>query len=423
MDNAGLLVVSLLVLAFGLISKRVERSIVTPPMAFVAFGIIVGAPTLGIVRLEVDDGAVRVFTELALVLVLFVDASRIDLAVLRREYRFPLRLLTIGMPLTIALGAAAALVLFPVLSFFEAALLAAILAPTDAALGQAVVSDQRVPVRIRQALNVESGLNDGIALPVVLALAACAEAAARHNMIPWVSIALEELTLGPVVGVAVGYLGARAVGWASGAQWMNQRYEQLAGLALAVLAFTGAEQVGGNGFIAAFVAGLTLGNTSRSVSTHLIDFAEIEGQLLVLVTFFLVGLTLVWPAGEYWNWQVALYAGLSLTIVRMLTVALCLKGMGLRPLTTLFLGWFGPRGLASILFSVIIVGRAGIPHRGLIIAIVMATALASIFAHGLTASPAARWYGRRLKEVDPNAEMLEHVAVTDLPVRASHRAD
>ena len=422
MDGSTVLIVSLLVLAFGLVSKRLEESIVTPPMVFVGLGLLIGPQALGILRLDAAAEAVRVFAELTLVLVLFTDASRIDLAVLRRQYHLPLRLLAIGMPLTIGLGTLAALALFPQFSFFEAALLAAILAPTDAALGQAVMSNPSVPVRVRQALNVESGINDGIALPMVLVLAACAEAVAQHDITAWVGITVQELVLGPVVGAAVGYFGSRLVQWASRRGWTNRKFEQLAGLTLAFLAFAGAQSVGGNGFIAAFVAGLSVARTSRSICGCLNDFTEVEGQLLVLITFLLVGALLVWPASVHWSWEVAVYAGLSLSLVRMLPVALSLAGMRLRPLTALFLGWFGPRGLASILFAMIIVERAEIPHREQIVAIVIATALVSIFAHGASASPAARYYGRRLERLRREAETPEHIAVTEFPLRIPRRS-
>jgi len=420
MDGSAVLIISLLVLAFGLISKRLQGGSITPPMAFTAFGMILGAPAVDLIDLDASSGAVDIFAELTLVLVLFTDAARIDLAVLRRNYHLPLRLLAIGMPLSIALGTAVALVVFPSFSFFEAALLAAILAPTDAALGQSVVSNPRVPMRIRQALNVESGLNDGIALPIVLVLAACAEVAAGHQMTSWLWVTAKQLILGPVVGIAVGYLGGSAVDRASRAGWMNHRFGQLAGLSLALLAFTGAQQIGGNGFIAAFVAGLTLGTTSRPFCQRFDDFTETEGQLLSLITFFLVGALLVWPAGPHWNWQVIIYAISSLTVVRLIPVALSLINVGLHPITTAFLGWFGPRGLASILFAMIVVERAEIPNREVIFVAAIATTLLSIYAHGITAAPASRHYAGRLARLGERAEIPELVDVAELPPRISH---
>lgn len=413
MDSSTVLIIALFVLAFGLISKRLQGGSITPPMAFTAFGMLAGAPTIDLIDMDSSSGAVHTFAELTLVLVLFTDAARIDLAVLRRNYRLPLRLLAIGMPLSIALGTAVALLVFPAFSLFEAALLAAVLAPTDAALGQSVVSDPRVPVRIRQALNVESGLNDGIALPIVLVLAACAEAAAGHQMTSWIWVTVRQLTLGPVVGIAVGYFGGTAVDRASRAGWMNQRFEQLVGLTLALLAFASAQRIGGNGFIAAFVAGLTLGATSRKVCQRFDNFIETEGQLLSLITFFLVGALLVWPSGSIWNWQVTIYAIASLSIVRLIPVAVSLFRIGLHPMTTVFLGWFGPRGLASILFAMIVVERAEIPHRDVIFVAAIVTTLASVYAHGITAAPAAQHYARRLKRLNERGKIPELVDVVD----------
>jgi NhaP-type Na+/H+ or K+/H+ antiporter len=423
MDARALLALGLLILGFGLVSKRVQMSVLTPPMVFVAFGLAVGPDGLRLASVSAGATAVHVFAEITLALVLFLDAARIDLACLRREYHLPLRMLAVGMPLTFTLGTLAALVFFGDFSIFEAALLAAILTPTDAALGQAVVSDPVVPVRIRQSLNVESGLNDGIALPAVLILAALAEAAGQQGVTPWVVYTMKQIVVGPLVGVAVGYLGGKIVQRASGSGWMNHSFQQLSGLALALVAFAGADAVGGNGFIATFVAGLTLGNSSRSVCGCLYEFMEIECQLLVLVTFSLFGALLVGPSIEHWSGEIALYAFLSLSVVRMLPVALGLIGTGLRPVSLLLLGWFGPRGLASILFGLLIVESSGIPHREEIFAVVIVTVLASVLFHGASAAPGARLYGRHIETFKHEAPaMPEHVSVTEMPVRVSHSA-
>ena len=421
MDAHTLLALGLLILGFGLVSKRVQMSIVTPPMVFVAFGLAIGPDGLRLASL--DGGATRVhaFAEITLALVLFLDAARINLRPLRREYHLPLRLLVVSMPLTLVLGTVLALGLFPGFSIFEAALLAAILTPTDAALGQAVVSDPVVPVRLRQSLNVESGLNDGIALPAVLLLAALARAADQQEVTPWVVYTTKQLLLGPLVGVAVGYLGGKIVQRTSEAGWMSQSFQQLAGLALALLAYAGADAVGGNGFIATFVAGLTLGNSARPVCTCLYEFTEVEGQLLVLVTFSLFGALLVGPSIEHWSAELVVYALLSLTVVRMLPVSLGLLGARLRPISVVFLGWFGPRGLASILFGLLIVESSGIPHSEEIFAVVTLTVLASVFLHGASAAPAARLYGRHIEGYRQREQALpEHVVVTEMPVRVPH---
>jgi NhaP-type Na+/H+ or K+/H+ antiporter len=421
MDAPLLLALGLLILGFGLVSRRVQMGALTPPMVFVAFGLVVGPDVLRLVPVGVGTGAVHTLAEVTLALVLFLDAARIDLACLRREYHLPLRMLAAGMPLTLVLGTILAVGFFGDFTIFEAALLAAILTPTDAALGQAVVSDRVVPVRIRQTLNVESGLNDGLALPAILILAALVEAAGQQDVTPWLVYTAKQLVLGPLVGFAVGYFGGKVVQRASASGWMNHSFQQLAGLALALLAFAGADALGGNGFIATFVAGLTLGNSSRSVCGCLHEFMEVEGQLLILMTFSLFGAVLVGPSIQYWNGEVALYALLSLTVVRMLPVALGLAGAGLRPTSLVFLGWFGPRGLASILFGLLILESSAIPHREEIFAAVILTVLMSVLLHGASAAPLARRYGLHIeaqKEGEP--AMAEHVSVTEMPVRVPH---
>lgn len=415
MQTIGFAVLAFGILAFGLVSGRVRNSILTPPMAFVAFGCLVSEHGLGLLDLHLDGALVHALAEITLVLVLFGDAARIDLALLRRQHDLPVRLLSIGLPLTIVAGTLAGVLLLPGLSFWEAALLAAILAPTDAALGQAVVSSPKVPVRIRQALNVESGLNDGIALPVVLVLfsIACATSQAA-DVGYWVRFALLQVTLGPAVGAAVGWLGGRTVDVATDRGWMDETFHKLAALGLALLAFSVAELVGGNGFIAAFVAGLVIGNTARSVCA-IEEFAEVEGQLLTLLVFLVFGAMLVPEALHRATGRTVAYAIASLTLVRMVPVALALLGKRLRLDTIGFLAWFGPRGIASILFALLVVEReGGAQHEGLM-PVIMLTVLGSVILHGITAAPWANAYARRLAAADE--DHAEHDEVPAMPLR------
>ena len=422
MESQVLAIVALLILGFGLVSGRLQNSVITPPMVFVTFGLLVSPAVLGLVDLDIGNELVRALAELTLILVLFTDAARINLNALRRDYHLPLRLLGISLPLTIAFGTLLGAVLFDYLEFWEAAVVAAILAPTDAALGQTVVSNPRVPVRIRQALNVESGLNDGLALPIVLvflALAGTAEDPERVGFL--VNFTTKQIVLGPLVGVGVGYVGGRLVHLGTRTEWMNHSFQQLSALALSLLAFALAELVGGNGFIAAFAAGLTIGNTSRRVCGCLYEFAEAEGQLLALLTFMIFGGMMVWPTLEHLNWLIAAYGVLSLAVVRMLAVGLSLIGARLQGDTFLFLGWFGPRGLASIVFGLLTLERANIDGREEIFAIVIATVLLSVFAHGVTALPGTNWYAARAEEMKAEPDMAEFVPVTEMPVRLPHR--
>lgn len=423
MESVAFIVVAAIILGFGLISGRVQNSILTAPIVFAGLGLAVGGDGLGWVDLHVDDSVIHTLAELTLVLVLFTDATRINLKLLRREHDLPVRLLLIGMPLTILFGTAIAAGLFPQLTLWEAALIAAVLAPTDAALGQAVVSSPRVPVRIRQALNVESGLNDGIALPLVLLfMSACASAVPGEGGSEyWLKFAARQITLGPLVGIAVGWAGAKLVTLGTRSGWMSHTFQHLSSLGLALLAFAGAEVIGGNGFIAAFCAGLTLGNTAtQGICDCLYEFAEAEGQLLTLLVFLVFGAVMLPMAGGHLSWPAAAYGALSLTVIRLLPVALSLVGAGLRTETVLFLGWFGPRGIASILFGLLVVEGSILPHREEIFIVVLVTVAMSIVAHGVTASPGASWYSRRTEDSRHDAAAAEHRSVSEMPVRIRH---
>ncbi|MEE8371162.1 MAG: cation:proton antiporter [Sphingomonadales bacterium] len=415
MTSLAFAVVALGILGYGLVSGRLQRSIITPPMVFVLFGLVLGPQVLDLAEFNVEFGFVHTLAELALVLVLFGDASRIDLKLLVAEHDIPVRLLLIGLPLTILLGTGVAMGMFAGLGLWQAALLAAILAPTDPALGQAVVSNPVVPVRIRQSLNVESGLNDGMVLPLVLVFAALVGAFEGDTGRNWYSFAALQLGLSVVVGFGVGFVGGKLVEAASNTTWMSLTYERLSTVALALLAFALAELLGANGFIAAFVGGLAVGNFSKSVCPRIHEFAETEGELLVLLTFLFFGasmMPLIFAISDPMIW---LYAILSLTLIRGIPIALSLLGTGLKPGSVLFLSWFGPRGLASILFVVLIVEHAQLPGSDQLLSIVVATVTISIFAHGITAFPASQAYARFFARFPEHIE--EHKEVTQMPVR------
>lgn len=390
-----LIVIALVILVFGAISGRAERSILTPPMFFIGAGCLVSSHGLNLLEVDVDGRVVHGLAEITLVVVLFTDASRIDLDSLRREEGLPLRLLGIGMPLTVLAGTLVGKALIPGLEWIEAALLAAILAPTDAALGQAVVSSPLVPSRIRQTLNVESGLNDGIALPVVLVLASMAGAIeGEANPGYWLRFTAIALTLGPAIGAAVGAVGGWWLERGVAAGWISKPFERLSLLGLAFLAFATAEVVGGNGFIAAFVAGLMLGRVEGNICQTLYEFGETEGQLLTLVVFLIFGAVMVPEGLAILSLETLGYALLSLTLVRMVPVAISQMGTGLRTPSILFLGWFGPRGLASILFSLLVVEEGHLESGVLLEGVVVLTVLLSALLHGASAYPLALRYGK-----------------------------
>jgi NhaP-type Na+/H+ or K+/H+ antiporter len=408
-------VLASVVFAFGLVSRRLEGTILTAPIVFVAAGMVLGPAAFGLVEFGLDDHTVLLVGEIALAIVLFTDAARINLSALRQNEGLPLRLLGIGMPLTIAIGTAAAALLLTNLSIWEAAIVGTVLAPTDAALGQAVVSNPRVPVRVRQALNVEAGLNDGLSVPFLALFLILAVEEERLSANLWIRFALEQVGLGVLVGIGVGLTGGWLVSQASRRAWMTESFQRLALLALALIAWALADQIGGNGFIAAFVGGLAVGPTVERVGEQLIRFTEAEGQLLNLSVFFIFGV-LVLGTIQHLSWEVAVYALLSLTLVRMLPVALSLYGTHLRGISVLFAGWFGPRGLASIVLGLIVVEEAPLlAGRDELEMVVALTVLLSVLLHGITAAPLSAVYARRVDGMA--ADTPEKQGTVELPTR------
>lgn len=416
-----------LLILYGLVSRRLEGTSITAPMVFVAAGLLTGLAggDLGVAfegsrahsgEVELTETA-RHIAEIALVLLLFTDAARIDVSVLRGSSSLPLRLLVIGLPVTIGLGGLLALGLFRgELELWEAFLVGAILAPTDAALGAVVVSSPKLPVRLRQALNVEAGLNDGLAVPFFTVFAALATEAALGEA-PFLRVTFEKLGYGALVGVAIGLAGGRLLRASSSRGWMTAPFQQLSVVALAVLAWWVAEEAGGSGLIAAFVAGLALGIAARGIESAVVEFTEEFGQLLSLLVFFALGIAAV-DALDHASWTMVLYAVLSLTVIRMLPVAVALLRTGLRPATVAYLGWFGPRGLASVLLALILlIEHSSLPGNSTIFVIVTVTVLLSVFLHGATAAPLTDRY-TRLRQLGEEGT-AELVDVPEVPTRTS----
>ena len=405
----ALALVAVALLGVAAISRRLAGTPITPAILFVAFGLLVGPKTLDAVDLSSTGSTVRVLAEATLALVLFCDASRIDLGHLRRAANIPVRLLGIGLPLTIILGALAAAALFGELSVEEAVILGIVLAPTDAALGQAVVTEPRVPKRIRQGLNVESGLNDGICVPLLFAAVAAADV---HSEISGGrspgTLLLEEIGYGVLGGVVAGLLIAAIVREAGRRDLISPAWRPVIPLAGAALAYGIASALDGSGFIAAFVGGIVFRLALGRDPEELNRLSEEVGAMLNGVTFVLFGAILLGPALGELNWQLALYAVISLTLVRMVPVAIAMLGSHARLPTLGFLGWFGPRGLASIVFAVIVVEESNLPHVHLIVIAIYLTVGLSVLAHGLTAAPLAqryaRWYERHPHETPPQME-------------------
>ena len=375
----------LLIFIFGLLSKWSEKSVLTAPMVFVAVGIMLSFFLTEEAKENVEAPWVKVVAELTLILVLFVDSSTLDLKELMKDRQLPIRMLFIGLPLTMVLGVGSAVALFPGENIWLLALMALILSPTDAALGLAVVTSERVPLRIRQTINVESGLNDGFALPPVLVCLAVI--AGESGSKAWGLFTLQQFVFGPLVGGLIGWGGGKLLEEASKRRWMNETFQRLDSLAIAVLAFAGAELIHGNGFIAAFFAGMFLGTERKAYRERIHGFGEALGQILVLFVFLLTGAILVPLSWPYWDLTALAYAILSLTVIRMLPVALSLIGAGLDLRSVAFLGWFGPRGIASILYFLMALLQIGAQGHERIFAVITLTVLLSIFLHGMSAVP------------------------------------
>jgi len=332
---------------------------------------------------------------LTLALVLFTDAAGADMGVLRRTEALPTRLLLIGLPLTILLGFGAGVILFEKLSMFEVALLATMLAPTDAALGKAVVTNEAVPDAVRQGLNVESGLNDGICVPILFVFLALATGKVGEGG-PWqlaLKLVAEEIGIGLAVGLALTIVAGLLLKFAKGQQWLTHTWIQVPVVALAFGCFAVAQFLGGSGFIAAFSGGLVFGGLAKQHREEFLRAAEGTGDTLALITWVIFGSAVVGQAVGHFSWLILLYAVLSLTVIRMLPVFVVLTGLGVSTEGKLFMGWFGPRGLASIVFGVIVL-NAHLPNSGPIAMTVVCTIMLSILTHGITANPWAKAYGQ-----------------------------
>ncbi|HEY8240663.1 MAG TPA: cation:proton antiporter, partial [Kiritimatiellia bacterium] len=387
--------------------RRLERTVITAPMVFALLGLALGffIPSHGDPHGRIN--LLLKVAEVGLVLVLFTDASRTDLKVLKSIRALPTRLLSTGMLLTIGLGMLAAKLILPGLSVWEAGALAAILAPTDAGLGQIIVNSPKVPMRIRQALNVEAGLNDGLAVPFLMCFMALSLQGTEGPLEVLVRFAIEQLGFGILVGLCVGLLGGKVLGWAHKQEWIAKSFQGIGIVTVPLLCVVVSEPLGASMFIAAFVSGLAVQIGFRDAGKHSVEFTEEWGQFLNLSVFFVFGVLVA----RAWGGMTAalfVYAALSLTVIRMLPVSIALLRTGLSPATHVFMGWFGPRGLASIVLGLIYfehevhtLGMATVRHA------VMATVLLSIVAHGLTAIPGMNLYAKLLERLPDGAP--EHV--------------
>jgi sodium/hydrogen antiporter len=401
----ALATIAALLIAYATVSGRLQRLNVSGAMFFTTAGLLCGP----LLDFHLESEAVKRLAEVTLTLVLFADAARISLRALRHEFAVPLRLLAIGLPLTILAGTLAGAAVVPGIGLAEALVLAVVLACTDAALGQTVVSDERVPSRIRQGLNVESGLNDGLCVPLFFIAIALAEvdtgSASSHSA---AELVFEEIGYGLLAGGAAGVVGGLALRYATRHRLIEPHWTQILTAAAALLAAGIATALGGSIFIAAFTGGFAFGALRQDAGGEVSKLVDEGGELFDAATFIVFGAVILGPVLDELTWRVVLYAVLSLTVVRMLPVALALLGTGARRATMAFLGWFGPRGLASIVFAVILIDDAHLPHLRTLVLTIAATIALSVYAHGLTANPLTEryvgWWASHPREAQPSME-------------------
>ncbi|MCB1245795.1 MAG: cation:proton antiporter [Acidimicrobiia bacterium] len=408
---SGLILVLAVILAYGLWSRWLSSTPITGPMVFAAAGLLFGPAVLDIVEIPLRSEGIQVLLEGTLVIVLFTDAAVIDVNAARKHLAMPTRLLSVGLLLTIATGTFLAELFFGELGFWGAAVVAVTLAPTDAALGQAVVTNRAVPVTIRQGLSVESGLNDGIVVPL-LAVAIAGVAGEIEGMGSLLVVFAQEVGVAAVIGIAVGFIGAKLVLLADQHGWMMTSWRQLAVPTLAVFSYGVADVLHGSGFIAAFVGGLVFGPLVRNRIPDICSFSESIAHLLTVLSFFVFGFAILGPELSNVSVEVVVYALASLTVVRMVPVAISLIGTRLSGWTVGFVGWFGPRGLASLVFAGTVVAELDPVATELTVTIIATTVALSVLLHGLTAWPLSHAYGKWAATMaDDDAEMRKEAPV------------
>lgn len=396
MTEAALLVSAFAFFAYAVVARRLSQGILTGPLLFLGLGLVLAET--GIVALSHAEAALHVLAEATLVIVLFADAAVVDLGALRRRLAWPERMLIAGMPLSVLFGLGLGVLLLPGWPLWEIALIATILAPTDAALGEAVVTNKAVPENVREALAVESGVNDGLALPAVLMFGCLAVGGVHDNVqTNWLLFAMEQIGVGALAGALVGTVGAKAMVVADDRGFSNDAFEGIAVLGLAALSYLVAVELGGNGFLAAFVGGLAFGTVMKGRCRFVFEFIETDGQLLILGTFLLLGASIAPHALAHAKANWLAFVLLNLVVVRPAAIWLSLWGSTARPVARGFMGWFGPRGLATALFALVVLdGFDGLKHGNEIQTIAVLAVLLSALLHGVTAAPGARWFAKHM---------------------------
>jgi sodium/hydrogen antiporter len=356
----------------------------------VALGI--GLAAFDVVSVDATDQSIVELIELALILTLFSDGMFVERELLRRHWSPVARALVIAMPITMALLALAAKALFPSLSWPEAFLLAAVLSPTDPVVTSAVVTSRLVPSSVRHTLNLESGLNDGLALPFVLFFLVLAGPGGNPG--GEAAKLVGEALFGGVVGLGLGFFGGRLHHHLPGGG-LTARYEGIYSVGFALVAFGFSEVTIGNGLIAAFVCGIAMGAAEREVPEGFVEFAENTSAIFQVLTFFVFGALIVATGFDHSIPPLVLFVAFALAIARPVAVQLSFVRTGIPRAQKAFMAWFGPKGVASMLFALFVL-KSQVGDGELIFDVAAIAILSSIVAHGLTDTVGARWMARRV---------------------------
>ena len=396
---AELAILAAFVFCYSILAGFVEKTVLSGPIIFVGAGLALGPLGLGWFAGDISTNGLRMLADLTLALILFIDAANANLHIVRRQSHIPLRMLGFALPGVILLGTLMAALLFDEITLLESAILATMLAATDAALGKAVITNEHVPVRIREGLNMESGLNDGLCVPILFLFVALAlgQGAEGGSTMLAIKLVVQEIGIGLLVGLGLTSVGALLANWCWKRGWVTEIWMQVTVVALAIACFAIAQSLHGSGYIAAFSGGLLFGALAKKDTHKLVLAAESTGETLALVTWMVFGVAVIGQAAPTFTWEMLVYGVLSLTVIRMLPVVLSLAGLGERMETRLFVGWFGPRGLASIVFAIIVLDK-GLPGADFMAMVVVCTVFLSLVMHGVTANPLSAWLGKLEKD-------------------------
>lgn len=383
-------VLALFTFLYSVIAGRLDKLPISGPIVFVLTGFLLGPLGLGVFSDDISQIEFRMLVDLTLALILFIDASNANTSILIKQWKIPSRLLAIGLPGAIGLGIVVGAWLLDSLTFFEAAILATMLAATDAALGKAVVTNEAVPARLREGLNCESGLNDGLCVPILLVFIAFAHGSDESGVSLALDLVTEELGIGMAVGLGIALVGAWVLGFAARREWVSAIWMQVSVPALAITCFAVAQSLHGSGYIAAFSGGLLFGYIARGATHKLVIAGEGVSESMAMLTWMIFGALVIGQSFEYFTPEILIYTILSLTVVRMLPIFLAMMGSGESTQNKLFLGWFGPRGLASLVFAIMVINQ-NLPGGSVIATVVTCTVGMSLVLHGITANPLATW--------------------------------